>query len=205
MDLSSSWESGQFTPPAFDARYRALKNGKAVTRREGRREKRSPRKFEVLLAGGGQPILTEATSTENVSSWGVRVRTERLWKPDTHVFVRPSAGDSWARARVAYCRILQGTIRAVGLEFYATGHRYNLTFRCIKCGRYEASANYRSDRTEFEDQIKARIYPVRCAGCGWKGEACGFSVIRILRYKSRETYKPDEDFCNYRPIYESGG
>ena len=27
---------------------------------------------------------------------------------------------------------------------YATAHEYNLTFRCINCGRYEASANYSS-------------------------------------------------------------
>ena len=137
-------------------------------------------------------MLTEVASTENVSSWGVRVRTKRLWKPDAHVFVKSSKRDFWARARVVYCRTLQGTIHALGLELPVTAHRYNLTFRCIRCGRYEASANYRSDRIEADDQIKARIYPVRCAGCGWKGEACGSSVIRILRYKSKETYKPDE-------------
>lgn len=162
-----------------------------MTGRDGRREERSPQKFEVLLASGAQPMLTEVASTENVSSWGARVRTTRLWKPDAHVFVKCSDGDFWDRARIAYCRALQGTTHALGLEFYGSAHRYNLTFRCIRCGKYEASANYRSDRIEFEDQIKARIYPVVCAGCGWQGEACGFSVIRILRYKSRETYKPD--------------
>lgn len=174
-----------------------------MTRREGRREQRSPRKFEVLLASGRQPMLTEVASTENVSFWGVRIRTERLWEPDAHVFVKPPQGDFWTRARVVYCRALQGTMHALGLEFSATAHRYNLTFRCISCGRYEASANYRTDRFESEDQLKARIYPVRCAGCGWKGEACGFSVIRIVRYKGRETYKPDQNFCNYRPMNES--
>ena len=205
MHLSLSSESGQFAPPASDARYRevALKNGKAVTRREGRREKRSPRTFEVLLAGGGQPMLTKAASTENVSSWACSSARDGFGSQMPIVFVKSSNRDFWTRARVVYCRTLQGAIHALGLEFYATAHTYNLTFRCIRCGRYEASANYRSDRIEFEDQIKARIYPVRCAGCGWKGEACGFSVIRILRYKSRETYKPDEDVLQLGPMHES--
>ena len=177
-----------------------LRTAKGMTRGEGRRETRRPWKFEVLLSSGGQPMLAERASTENVSSRGVRVRTERLWKPDARVFVKSSRGDLWARARVVYCRTLRSTTHALGLEFFATAYRYNLTFRCIKCGSYEASANFRSDRIEFEDQIKARIYPVRCAGCGWKGEACGFSVTRILRYKSRETYNPDDKVAQLWPI-----
>jgi transcription elongation factor Elf1 len=56
---------------------------------------------------------------------------------------------------------------------------YNLTFRCINCGRHEASASYPSDGVVREDQLKARIYQVNCAACGWKGEACGFAPIRI--------------------------
>ena len=179
------------------------RTAQGVTRGKGRREKRSPWEFEVLLSSGGQPMLAERASTENVSSSGVRVRTEQLWKPDTRVFVKSSRGDAWARARVVYCRTLQSTTRALGLEFYATAYRYNLTFRCISCGRYEASANFRSDKIEVEDQIKARIYPVKCAGCGWKGEACGFSVIRVLRYKSRETFNPNENVVRLRPIYVS--
>ena len=100
-------------------------------------------------------------------------------------------------------RTLRSTTHALGLEFYATAYRYNLTFCCISCGRYEASANFRSDGIECEEQIKARIYPVRRAGCGWKGEPCGCSVTRILRYKSRETYSPDDNFAQLRPISAS--
>ena len=157
----------------------------------------------MLLSSGRQPMLAKRASTEHVSSRGVRVRTERLWKRDTRVFVKSSRGDLWARARVVYCRTLRSTTHALGLEFYATAYSYNLTFRCINCGRYEASANFRSDGIECEEQIKARIYPVRCAGCGWKGEACGGSVTRILRYKSRETYSPDDNFAQLRPISAS--
>lgn len=54
-------------------------------------------------------MLTEVASTENVSSWGARVRTKRLWKPHANVFVKSSKRDFWARARVVYCRTLQGT------------------------------------------------------------------------------------------------
>lgn len=61
----------------------------------------------------------------------------------------------------------------------AAAPSYNLTFRCIICGRYEASATCPGDSIVSEDQIRARIYRVHCATCGWKGEACGLSAIRI--------------------------
>ena len=131
-------------------------------------------------------MFAELTSTENVSSCGARLRTELPWKPGTCVFVRPSRGKVWTRARVAYCQRLQAKSHALGLEFYRAAQRYNVTFRCVNCGRYEASANFRSDRPEHEEHIKARIYQVQCAGCGWRGQACGFSAVRILRYKSKE-------------------
>ena len=66
-----------------------------------------------------------------------------------------------------------------------TAHEYNLTFRCINCGRYEASANYSSDEVVSEDQTKARRHRVPCTACGWKGEACGVAASRILRDKGR--------------------
>ena len=75
----------------------------------------------------------------------------------------------------------------------ATAQEYSLTFRCINCGRYEASANYSSDEVVPDDQIKAQIYRVRCAACGWKGEACGVAAIRILRCKGAG---PDEMLCD---------
>ena len=131
-------------------------------------------------------------STENVSPWGVRVRTELPWRPDSRIFVKRSEGNAWMRARVAYCEALQGSHHALGLEFYGTAHRYNLTFRCPHCGRYEASANFRTDQNERDVQIKARIYRIQCSACGWRGEACGFSAVRILRYQSKEMHSPEE-------------
>lgn len=132
-------------------------------------------------------MFAELASAENVSSCGVRVRTELPWKTNARVFVKLPEGGMWTRARIAYCRRLKGERHALGLEFYEASHRYNLTFRCIHCGSYQASANFRSDRQESEAEIQARIYQVQCAACGRRGEACGFSALRILRYKSVET------------------
>jgi hypothetical protein len=166
----------------------AFENGPSVSRRTGRREERRKRQFKVWISRGQEPMFAELSSTENVSSGGARVRTELSWRPGTRVFVKPSKGKVWTRARVAYCQRLQAKSQALGLEFYRTAHRYNLTFRCIHCGKYEASANLPSRGVESENQIKARIYRVQCARCGWKGEACGYSTVRILHYQSKETY-----------------
>ena len=141
-------------------------------------------------------MFAELAFTEDVSSRGARVRTKVPWKPGTHVFVKSWNDKFWARARVVYCQVLRVKTCVLGLEFYARSHRYSLTFRCMNCGRHEASANFRSDRIQPEDQIKEQIYPAQCTGCGWKGEACGLSAIRILRYKSKETNDP----ANWLPI-----
>lgn len=165
----------------------------------GRRDERQDRKFRVWLSPGSEPMFAELASTENVSSCGIRLRTEMPWKPSARVFVKLLKGGVWTRARVAYCQRLNSEEHALGLEFYQTARRYNLTFRCIHCGRHEATANFRSDRVEHEDQIMSRIYCVQCAGCGWKGEVCGFSAVRILRYKSVETRSTAEFPIPLRP------
>jgi hypothetical protein len=92
-----------------------------------------------------------------------------------------------------YVERIEGTRGGGEAMLYATAHEYNLTFRCINCGRYEASANYSSDEVVPVDEIKARIYRVRCTVCGWKGEACGVAAIRILRCKRAG---PDEMLCD---------
>lgn len=165
----------------------ALKDDQSVYWKPGRREERSNQHFKIWISCGEEPMFTELAATEDVSSGGLRVRTEISWKPGTRVFLRPSKGKAWMRARVVYCQNLQEKNRALGLEFYRTAHRYTLTFRCIHCGTYEASANFRSDQAESENQITARIYRVQCVRCGWKSEAWGCSAVRILRYQSKET------------------
>jgi len=100
---------------------------------EGRKEKRSPRTLRVLLSSGAQPVVAEYASTENVSPYGVRVRTDRPWKLDASVLIRSSQGDPWASARVIYCQTLQSKglhskMFALGLEFLArTGDWMALT------------------------------------------------------------------------------
>ena len=56
---------------------------------------------------------------------------------------------------------------------------YCLTFRCVNCGRPEASASFASEDAVPDDQIKARIYEANCESCGWKGSVCGVSVVVI--------------------------
>jgi len=87
----------------------------------GRREKRSPKKFVVLLSNGTKQVVAECASTENVSDSdkGARVRTVRLRKQDTRVLVKSSLGELRARARVVYCQTLPDIAFAVGLEFLA--------------------------------------------------------------------------------------
>src|SRR5262249_34455273 len=85
----------------------------------GRRERRSPKKFVVLLSNGTKPVVAECASTENVSDNGVRVRTVRPWKQDTRVLVKSPLGELRAEARVVYCQALPDTTFAVGLEFLA--------------------------------------------------------------------------------------
>lgn len=84
---------------------------------DGRKEKRTPRTLRVLLSSGTQPVVAEYASTENISSYGLRVRTDRPWKPDARVLIKSTVGEPWARARVVYCQTLKSHVFAVGLEF----------------------------------------------------------------------------------------
>ena len=84
---------------------------------DGRKEKRTPCTLRVLLSSGLQPIVAEYASTENLSFYGVRLRTERPWRPDTRVLIRSSQGQPWASARMVCCQTLKSRMFALGLEF----------------------------------------------------------------------------------------
>jgi len=86
---------------------------------EIRKEKRNLEKLQVLLSRMAEPFLTEAASTDNVSSHGMRVRTDRFWKRDTHLIVQSSEYVLWARARVVYCQPVSDRTFAIGLELTA--------------------------------------------------------------------------------------
>ncbi|PYT69354.1 MAG: hypothetical protein DMG39_18845 [Acidobacteria bacterium] len=119
----------------------------------GRKEKRSQQEVEVMLSTVGQhPMFGELASMENVSSYGVRVRTERPWEPDTHVLFKSAEGD-WVRARVIYCQFLDAKSFAVGLELPASRRRtdaakdWELTmrYRCPKCGKSYAVVEWKKN------------------------------------------------------------
>ena len=83
---------------------------------EIRKEKRNPERQQVLLSSAADPSSIESALTENVSSRGLRVRTERPWTPDTLVIVLTCESELWARGRVAYCQSLPDYTFAIGLE-----------------------------------------------------------------------------------------
>jgi Pyruvate/2-oxoacid:ferredoxin oxidoreductase delta subunit len=56
---------------------------------------------------------------------------------------------------------------------------YLLTFRCLNCGRHEAFASFSSEVPISEEDVKTRILEAVCRGCGWKGQVCGVSAVRI--------------------------
>ena len=86
---------------------------------EIRKEKRNPENLQVLLSCMAEPLLTEPASTDNFSSHGMRVRTHRPWKRDTHLIVQSSENELWGRAKVVYCQTLPANTFALGLEFVA--------------------------------------------------------------------------------------
>ena len=86
---------------------------------EGRREKRNSARLQVLVSNLAQPWLTEQVSTENITSYGMRVQTERPWEPGTIVLIKSFQDELRARARVVYCKALQRRTFGLGLEFLA--------------------------------------------------------------------------------------
>jgi hypothetical protein len=87
----------------------------------GRKEERSYQQLEVLLSCGRRPVFAELASTENATSYGMRVRTERPWRPGTPIFIKSSQGE-WMQARVVYCQVLHAKSFALGLEFETRAH-----------------------------------------------------------------------------------
>src|SRR6266853_6598242 len=82
-------------------------------------QKRTPTTVALQVASAGQPFITELAFTENVSLHGVRVVTERAWKPGERVVVKSYHGSIQSRARVIYCNRLAKKRYAVGLELHS--------------------------------------------------------------------------------------
>lgn len=115
---ASVWVANQHLQPRL-----ALQFGKMIpAMNSGRKETRLDQKFEVWLSGRKQAGFAEPASMENISSYGMRVRTERPWLTDTRLFVKSPQGESWLCARVVYCQVLQNPESfALGLELARSG------------------------------------------------------------------------------------
>jgi hypothetical protein len=66
-----------------------------------------------------QLSITEPVRTQNISSRGARVMTQRIWEPGSRLLIKSLRSDFWARARVVYSRSFSNTRFAMGLEFVA--------------------------------------------------------------------------------------
>ena len=82
-------------------------------------QKRTPATVALQISSAKQPFITELAFTENVSLQGVRVVTERAWKPGERVIVKSYHGSIQSRARVIYCHHLAEARYAVGLELHS--------------------------------------------------------------------------------------
>ena len=83
---------------------------------EGRKEKRNSQRLQVLLSSLAQPLHAEQALTEDITSYGVRVQSERPWELGSIVLLKFPKGEPLARARVVYCKCLSRKAFAVGLE-----------------------------------------------------------------------------------------
>jgi hypothetical protein len=86
-------------------------------------ENRIPMAVALQISGNDRMPGIEVTFTDNVSSRGARIITQRPWRRDESVMVASLPGDFRARARVAYCQRLREAGYAIGLEFLEpSGH-----------------------------------------------------------------------------------
>src|SRR5258706_10441891 len=86
---------------------------------DARSEARISAMEPVQLSSLDQPSITEPTSTQNLSSRGARVMTQRIWEPGSRLLIRSLRSDFRARARVVYWRSFSNSKFAIGLEFVA--------------------------------------------------------------------------------------
>jgi hypothetical protein len=87
--------------------------------KDPRTELRTPWTEPVLLSSLDPPSVNEPTRTQNISSRGARVFTQRIWRPGSRLQIKSLRGDFWARARVVYWRSFSSGTFAMGLEFHA--------------------------------------------------------------------------------------
>jgi len=87
--------------------------------RYGRFEKRTRLAVPVQISSLQDPFTTERTTTENISSVGVRVFVQQPREPNGRLLIKSLDGQLQTHARVVYCQRLSDGRYGIGLEFQA--------------------------------------------------------------------------------------
>jgi hypothetical protein len=86
-----------------------------------RKEARIPVKMFVNLYDPGKPTF-ELAPTIDISCYGARVVTKKIWQPNQQLSVRSIRGNLYSLARVVYCQPYVGDSFVIGIEmYYPTG------------------------------------------------------------------------------------
>jgi hypothetical protein len=85
--------------------------------RSGRLEKRTRLAIPVQISSLQDPTAPERTTTENISSLGIRVLMQRPRELNGRLLIKSLDGDLRALARVVYCQRLSDGRFGVGLQF----------------------------------------------------------------------------------------
>jgi hypothetical protein len=85
----------------------------------GRSDRRVKKEAVLELTRVDNPQLRETAIAQNVSDRGLRVATERVWRPGDLVLLSPPDSGLRTQARVVYCQRMKNNRFAVGLELLA--------------------------------------------------------------------------------------
>src|SRR5580700_1500537 len=89
--------------------------------RAGRLEKRIQLAVPVEITSLQYTSANERTTTENVCSFGIRVRTQNARELNERLMIQSLVGDLRTLARVVYCQRLPDGHFGVGLQFQGVG------------------------------------------------------------------------------------
>jgi hypothetical protein len=85
----------------------------------GRSDRRIKKEAVLELARVDDPRLKVTVIAQNVSVRGLRVATERVWRPGDRVLLSSPESSLRTQARVVYCQTMKNNRFAVGLELLA--------------------------------------------------------------------------------------
>lgn len=96
-----------------------------------RARRRIPNVEPVRISSVTAPLITESTVTQNASPGGVRVSTQRIWRPGDLVRIEFLRSGFTSDARVAYWRSFSGSRFAMGLELLKDSVAVVQDFICV--------------------------------------------------------------------------